>query len=200
MAQKKKTLKVDHSIVAAYLSGLANTALAILTLFICFFGIKQLNEITASSQESVAFEFNKEFYTENNRELIMLIDMDCLKFSREDPKFPVFLVNERAKEYLTVFDSANNEKQTKTRYSSYEIDMLMGLFDRVNHFEENNMLSMDTIDNDFGWKIVTVWEYPAIQEYVSWIKERYNKNLYEGYGKLYNKIKNYEKSKPEKKR
>jgi len=61
-------------------------------------------------------------------------------------------------------------------------------------------VSMDTIDNDFGWKIVTVWEYPAIQEYVSWIKERYNKNLYEGYGKLYNKIKNYEKSKPEKRK
>jgi hypothetical protein len=195
MAQKNKLKKPNHSLIASYLSGLANTALAVLTIFICFFGFKQLNELTKNSQEKFAFDFNKEFYSENNRKLIMLIDMDCLKFNKEDPKFPVFMADNRAQKYLAVCSETNNAKQTKILYSSYEIDMLMGLFDQINHFEENDMMSLETIYSDFGWKIVTIWEYPAIKEYVSWIKDRYKKNLYEGYEKLYIKIKKYEMQK-----
>ncbi|GEM_PF-2124888 len=192
---KGKTAKIDHYIVAAYLGGLANAALAILTLFICFFGFKQLDEFTKSAQEKFAFDFNKDFYLENNRNLIMLMDVDCLKFNKEDPKFPVFEAGGPAQKYLTICDAANNEKHAKTRYSSYEIDMLMDLFDQINHFEENGMMNIETIYSDFGWKITTVWECKAIKEYVAWIKSRYNKDLYEGYGKLYNKVIKYEKQK-----
>ena len=194
MVQQKKEA-TNHPLIAAYLSGIANAALAILTLIICFFGFKQLNELAQSSQEKFAFDFNKDFNSENNRKLIMLIDMDCLSFDKADPKFPVFTAEKRAEKYLMVLDENNKEKQTKTRFSSYEIDMLLDLFDQINHFEENDMMSIETICSDFGWKITTVWEHRAIKEYVAWIKERYNKNLYEGYERLYNKIKKYEASK-----
>ena len=186
--------------------GFWTALLAIATFFLAGVVLGQLHGANTTSRADFIRKFSNEFFTQKNRDLVMLFEYDLLKFkvkTTNDPKdnketqFHYFETDTPALQKIAVLDK-QDMANFKPVYSTYEVDDdLLGFFDDIGNYEKQGLISVQMVDEEFGWYIKKIWRNAEVQKYIQW-SAAYDDDAYEGFESIYHKCINYEKSKPQK--
>ena len=132
--------------------------------------------------------FTQGFFNGEARDLIMLLDYDCLRFR-------IKAIDCGDYPYFEIIPSELNEvRDDKSRriYTAYEIDdLILGRFEDIAYYEKKGMIDIQMVYEGFGWYIKTIWENTAILEYIAWQRNEAGPDVYDGFEYIYKKSKAY---------
>lgn len=148
--------------------------------------------------------FNREFFTKETRELIMLFEYKALKFidiheieyfnKKErisSEKFSYFLINEEIVDQFRIDAESVDRIRRKKYISTYEIDDFLGYFEDIGSFEKQGLLEIIDVYDHFSYYIETIWNDSEIQKYIKTLEG----DIYENFEYIYNKCVFYGKKK-----
>jgi hypothetical protein len=128
----------------------------------------------------------------------MLVEYNALSFQSKninangkDEEFSYFLVSDNIVRQLKIDEPLLNKLLKKKIYSADEVDdLLLGYFEEIGDLHKQGILSLEDINNSFGWHIKICWENPEIQKYIQQERKKPgNENMYENFEYIYNKLK-----------
>jgi hypothetical protein len=185
-----------------FLSGFAATSFAAFFSFILVLvGWWQLDKIHATSNADLLHKLKSDFFREESRILIHLIDDDYINFVSDntdpDNEICYFKVNvdkitnsklpQEIKEYLT----------KKNIYTTNEMDdFVLGHFEDAGLFWERGILDIDLIYEEFDDYIEKVYESNLFQEYLAYINkpeqiDQEEGDYYDKFKMIYQECKKY---------
>jgi hypothetical protein len=173
--------------------------LTVVTAILCFVAWIQLKGIKKTSKADFINKFNKDFFTDETRKLILLLSYNALEFKIDEIEYgenvssisyPYFDVNQ---EIIKQFPKNGTDKDMfPKRYSSFEIDdLLLGYFEEIGNFEKDSLIGISKVYTNFDWYIQMVWANQAIQEYINHTHESDGDDIYEDFEYIYNKSKSF---------
>lgn len=169
----------------AIISSIATVFGASFTLAIAIIAWRQLSKTNNIAEADFYHRLKTDFFTDNQRLLIGLINARALKFD-EDKKF--FVV-----EMSKLRDLTNDLKiraKAKKEFSQEEIDdYMLGHFEDLGLFWERKLIDINFISEGFGHYIKTVYEDEQIQKYIHWCHKHHSNGIYSKFKALYEKLK-----------
>lgn len=190
----------DHS--NGFLSGFAAASFAAFFSFLLVLvGWWQLDKIHSTSNADLLYKLKGDFFREESRILIYLIDDDYIKFvvDNTDPDNEVCyfkvdvdkIINSKLpqeiKEYLT----------KKKHYTTDEVDdFVLGHFEDAGLFWERGILDIDLIYEEFADYIEIVYESKIFREYLDYINKlgqtgQEEGDYYDKFKRIYKECKHY---------
>jgi hypothetical protein len=175
---------------------------AIFTFLLVYVAWAELGNISQTSSADFIHRFKKDFFTEETRTLIHLIDSGYIEFVDEHKdceRISFFKINEEKIKNSGLPDEIVTRLTKKKVYSTYEIDdLLLGDFEDVGFLENKGLVDIEMVYNEFSWYVSVVFENPEIQAYLkSQVEE--SPDIYENFKYIYTKCKSFEKVKAENK-
>jgi len=187
--------------------GLWTFVTALATLLLWWVAKKQLGAIRKVAQTDFARRFNKDFFNEKTRDLIMLFNYRALKFrmgeikyETDDPdngaQFPYFLIDEGVLRQLKIDQEKKEQIEKKMCFSAFEIDDdLLGYFEEIGSYEKQGLLDVQDVYNYFSWYMNVIWNSEEIQKYIESQKAEEAEDIYEDFKYIYEKCTSYRKAK-----
>jgi hypothetical protein len=173
--------------------------LVLATLLLYLVAKFQLSGISKTSKADFIKKFNNDFFVEQIRNVIMLLDYQALEYreksvqlgnKNEEAMFPYFTIDPNILNQLVISDSLLGTLQEKKVYSSFEMDdLLLGRFEDIGLFEKQGFLDIKDICNHFSWYIDVTWENKEIQKYIKAQRNLYGDRIYCHFEYVYNKCK-----------
>jgi hypothetical protein len=141
---------------------------AIATIALVFVGCFQLQELNKTNREAFLQKLKNDFFTENERRLMFLIENGFLKFEsiqiNETESYHLFVakIPDNYLPYLT--DAALREKKY---YMTQEVDdFLLQHFEDLGLLYKKGILKKYEIEQTFGYYLETCWKSEEIQKYL----------------------------------
>jgi hypothetical protein len=159
--------------------------LAILTLLLFVIAWWQLGKISKTSSADFIHKFKIDFFTEDTRKLIMLVDKKCLIFKNDFIPYFEVRIDRFPDEIksVEVIKSATDKKI----YTGYEVDdFLLGHFEDLGILRSKGIIDIDMIYESFDWYIEKAWENEEIQKYIEVLKKEEGSDIYENFRDIYN--------------
>jgi hypothetical protein len=154
--------------------------LSIFTLALFFLAWWQLSKLSKTSSGEFIHKFKTDFFTKETRQLIMLVDNNCLIFKNDS--FPYFEVKIDSKVPDQIKSAIDKEF-----YTGYEVDdYLLGHFEDLGIFRARRIIDIDIIYESFSWYIEKAWKNKEIQKYIKVQKEVEGSDIYENFEEIYN--------------
>jgi hypothetical protein len=157
----------------------------------------QLSHNTNSMKADFAHKIKTDFFTDEERTLMFLLNNDLLEFrmfkdSITRIEFPYFSLNNKKAKYFQN-DSINLLTKVKKTYSTLEIeDILLNHFEDLNLYRKNKVIGADYLYNGFSGYIENVYKNTQIQKLIDWLKTDVGANdSYAGFIELHDFLKNY---------
>lgn len=176
----------DHThLIDGLIGGLIGS---ILTLLVAYVAWVQLGSISRTASADFILRFKKDFFQDETRRLIQLIDNDWLKFTqRKDQSF--FQVDAEAVWKSELHEEIKNWLLQRKAYSDYDIDdLLLGHFEDLGMLRQARVLDFRMTYEMFSWYIEIVWENEEIQKYIKSEQEG-DESIYEAFEGLYEECK-----------
>lgn len=143
---------------------------AIATIALVIVGLWQLNKLNKTNRETFLQKLKNDFFSENERRLMFLIENEFLKFESiqinetEPYHFFIAKIPDNLLSYLA--DSTLREKKY---YMTQELDdFLLQHFEDLGLLYEKHMLKKYEIEQTFGYYLETCWKSEEIQKYLKW--------------------------------
>jgi hypothetical protein len=176
----------DHQhLIDGLLGGLIGS---ILTLLVAYVAWVQLGSISKTASADFILRLKKDFFEEETRALVQLIDKKWLAFveSGEESFFEV----DRAGILRSALPQEIQRRLLKrAEYSIYDIDdMLLGHFEDLGTLWKARVVDIGMVYEIFSWYIETVWENEEIRKYVE-TQRQVSDDIYENFEFLYEKCK-----------
>lgn len=154
----------------------------------------ELRRISETATADFALKFKHDFFTQEARELIMLLKHELLEFKIGEDGLAYFELTEKEngseRSGITCHDFV---REGRNKYSSYQMDdFLLAHIEDLGMFELKGILDIEYVYEGFSWYIVTVYENKQIQEYVKWLKKEYGEEIYDKLECIYHKVKEEE--------
>jgi hypothetical protein len=184
---------LKESLLDGLIGGFIGACIVLLTTWIAW---KELDEIKNTNSADFIYKLKNDFFKEDTRNLITLIDLDALKFI-ENGDMPYFEV---VKEKLENFPEDIMDRLTQKKfYAAYEIDdFLLGHFEDVGLLEQKGVLDIEMVYEEFSWYIETTYENCEIKKYIEYSRrDEEDKDIYDKLEYIYYKCKSFGKSKIE---
>jgi hypothetical protein len=160
---------------------------AITTIALAWVAYKQLSDLARTSKSEFLFKLKKEFFTEETRRLIFLIENELLEFRSADTP------------YFHIIRPGNAEMQSRldelgiigSTVSTYVVDdYLLGPLEDLGVLEERSLVSLDEAYEQFDTYVEICAESTAIREYLNWSSDQYpdDDDVYDHFQQLYEKL------------
>ena len=172
-----------------------------LTLLIALCGIItaiiQLSKNNKSRIADFTDRLDSDFFTENTRSVIELIDFKFLKFIEpkseiDDPYFKIDKsgIEKMEERYFSVKEFA---KKRNYEISTYEIDdYLLGHFEKIGLYGKKKIIDMQFLNEIFDYYIQLTFDDKEIQKYLTWIgKDVQDTNGYNNFIYIAQKLKKH---------
>jgi hypothetical protein len=175
----------DPTVFWVMVSGLA-------TVILLLVAWKQLSALVRSSRADFVFRLKSEFFSEETRRLIHLIENDLIGFvKKSDDTY-----------YFVIKDFASDEVQEKLKHmgfkgeiiTSQEIDdLILGILEDVGMFQRNGRLELEDVYCIFSTYVKMCSENDAIREYLKFSRKgRGNKDVWVEFRLLADRLKKIE--------
>jgi hypothetical protein len=160
---------------------------AVTTVVLAWVAYRQLSDLARTSKSDFLYKLKKDFFTEETRRLIFLIENQLLEFrSAEVP-------------YFQVIRPANAEMQSRfeelgivaSTVSTYLVDdCLLGPLEDLGVLAERNLVSLDEAYEQFVTYVEICAESRAIREYLDWSSSQdpNDDDVYDHFQKLYERL------------
>jgi hypothetical protein len=143
-------------------------AAAIFTALIAVVAYKQLGDLAQSSKSDFLYRLKKDFFTEEARRLMFLVDNDLLEFRAEE--IPFFQVVKR--EDASMSERFRELGVQSATISTYLVDdVLLGPLEDLGVLERLKRVSLEEAYEHFASYIEGCAENKAILEYIQWSKD-----------------------------
>jgi len=184
---------LKENLLDGLIGGFIGAGVVLLTAWIAW---KELDEIKNTNSADFIHRLKNDFFKEKTRNLITLIDLDALKFVKNDDNPYFEVVEEKLKNFP---EDIRKQLTEKKFYSSYEVDdLLLGHFEDVGLLEQKGVLDIEMVYEMFSWYVETIYENCEIQRYIKHLKRIQNgKDIYDKLDYIYNKCKSFGKCKRE---
>ncbi len=170
---------------------------AIFTLLLAAVAYFQLNESNRTEREKTKIEaeqflqkLKSDFFTKDERDLMILLEMNALKFKviKNDSGYDLAIFEKNIPSKFSEYTNAISP--SRGFYYSTEIDdFLLSHFEDLGKMNKEGLIDSYNIDQDFGYYISTCYENSAIKEYLEWIKsDKNDKDLYQNFDFIYKKL------------
>lgn len=147
----------------------------------------QIKESNSISRADFAYRFRTDFPKDQTRDLIVLFEMDLLKFKTDSNNIAYFELD--SENLHKSQDSIKLQVKTKNIYSAYEIDNnLLMYLQNIGYYEDKKLMDIDFIYFNFYDNIVKVRENREISRYLEFIR-RSDREYYLFIDKLSEKLK-----------
>ncbi|MDR3490920.1 MAG: hypothetical protein P4M12_02615 [Gammaproteobacteria bacterium] len=168
------------------------TITAIATVFIAIVASHQLSAANETTKAILIRKFSDKFFNDNTRDIISLLDNEALLYEGEDGNGH-FRINADKLSKIGLSDQKIQELTNRKRYSLYEIDdWLLGHFEEISSFVENDLITINQVYVQFDWYISTAWNNNEIQKYIESLrKPKDSGDIYEEFEKIVRKLNCY---------
>lgn len=176
---------------------------AIATIALAYIAKVQLEKAADISDAQFIANYNKDFFNPFTTELLTLFEFGFMEYHSTNKGVIKELPEDFSYFKVTMKDYKRNSANIPAYlnghsniYACYEIDNnLLNCFEDMAMLENRNSLSIDIIDDSFGFYIKLISKNPQIIEYIKNIREEYEDNtIFEKFEKLAVKIKALEKT------
>ena len=189
-----------------YRRNLWETVTAVATVWAIYVAYKQLGDSNTTSRADFIRRFSDQFFTQETRTLIMLLDCNALHFKphkvegsdgQESEPFPCFEIDETAVRKLPIPRGQQDALCERRVYSSYEMDdLLLGFFEDIALFERKGLIGLDEVYHHFDWYIDLAWNNPEIQRYIEQARdEDGGEDIYEEFENIAKRMESYGEAK-----
>ncbi len=164
-----------------YYSGVLGSLLAtIFTAFLVWVAWEELSKISKTSSADFIHRLDNDFFTDETRTLVSLIDCGVLEF-RFDKHCPndeeksgdgiepvaYFEINQKKLDKISLPIDLKEPLAKKKVYSVWEVDdLLLGVLENVGMLERRGILDFQMVFDVFGWYLKTAWNNDHIKEYL----------------------------------
>jgi len=188
-----RTGTIDYNAFWTFWLVVATCALVFVTAMLWWISKTQIGGLRttyASEREhqkaEFIYNFSKDFFTLENRIIMMLIDYVALRYEEADmgegrDRFGHFVVNKAIVSMMKL--DPKDLSCIKGIYSAFEMDDLLGHFDDIGLFQQKDMIDMKDVCCYFGWYITKCWENAEIQKYL-----QTQKNLFQNFAYIAKKV------------
>jgi uncharacterized protein YqgC (DUF456 family) len=163
---------------------------SIVTLVLVLIGMWQVKGIAGTASADFVLRKCDQFFKNETRILLHLIDSDYLVFKKNSNFNESFFLVDEARIKESQLHSELKERLLKRRaFSAYEIDdLLLGPLEDLGYLESVGTVDLKLIDNTFGLYLIEIWENPAIRDYITANRKTEGEDLWEYAQRLYNKL------------
>lgn len=164
------------------------TALA--TVLIVLVAYIQLSEANKTSKASFIRQFSNGFFSENTRDIMLLLEMSALIYEEENNLS--FKIKVEDLDNMGISKVKKEELTRRERYSAYEIDdWLLGPIEEIASFEKNGLISLPEVYDQFDWYVDVACKSPAILDYIEDSRKGGHTDIYEDFERIAFELKNY---------
>lgn len=159
-------------------------------------GVWQVIKIANTASADFVLRKTEQFFRDETRLLLHLIDSDYLIFKRNSNfNESYFLVDEARIKQSDLHDLLKTDLLKRLAFSAYEIDdLLLGPLEDLGYLESVGTIDFKLIDNTFGFYLEKIMDNPAVSDYVIAHKQAYSEQSWEHVKRLYETVK--EQAKP----
>ena len=155
----------------------------------------QLSSMVKTASADFLHKLKHDFFTPDVRRLMCLVDEDCLCFVG-DPGKEYFKVEKDKVKQLNLPKNLEEELLIRDIYSAYEIDdLLLGHFEDLGIFEQQGVLNIEMVYEEFSWYLGTVWDNCAISKYIHKSRKEDGADIYDKFEYIKNKCDSFERDK-----
>ncbi len=165
--KKKRQTFFNNDRVWIALTGIATLILALVAYIELNESNKTAKENKKINSQNFLEDLKRDFLTKDSREILILIESNQLRFEAITNTFSIFQRDTTlsSKQY---FDSISPDKKF---YFSNEIDdYLLSHLEDLGKLYKKDLLTLEDIDQDFGYYIETCFQNPQIQKYIQWVR------------------------------
>ncbi len=168
-------------------TGVSTAIYTTITAFLLFLAAKQFKLHNDVAAADFALKFKHDFFTEETRGLISLLDYDQLELVITTDKFAYFKIKPKTNDGVSCHDFIHGNRN---KYSSYEMDdWVLNHLEDVWVFYTKGALSLDYVYQGFSYYIEVVIENDEIKKYLKWLRKEVAPDLYEGLEMLCHAVK-----------
>jgi len=150
------------------------TIIAVIGVWLAWRQLRLQNKISSAD---FLHRFNVDFFSDECRDLIMLLNNEALLFNEENDCFDIV---ETALENIKMPEKRRIELKNRKIFTMYEADdYLLGPLEQVYYFYKHGLLDISLIYESFGWYIDVVCDNKAIKNYVISCRKD-NIDIYDG--------------------
>lgn len=164
-----------------------------LTAALVFVAWRELGNLARTSRADFIFRLKNDFFTEDARRLLFLVDENLLEF--QDSEIPYFTIRKVNKPGL---HARFEELEVKgTTVSTYVVDdVLLGPFEDVGVFLVEKLITEKHAYEMFYTYLKSCWENPEIQKYIQSVRRQpHDSDIYSSFDDLYRRLRKREPSK-----
>jgi hypothetical protein len=191
------------------ISAISALGLLFLTYYIVRYAKHQLQTLNETSNNSLkvakadfTLRFEDNFFTKKTRELFFLVENNLLIYKKvvdklADFDFHYFELNNDKLEKYPILKKLPFIKDLSVISSNEIDDLLLGHFEDLGIYLENDMLSLNFIYESFEYYVRNVWENDQIQTYIKAIRasKKEDSDTYDKFESIYNSVIAYGKEK-----
>jgi len=167
---------------ASYYSGVVGSVLAaFFAAFLVWVAWEELGKISKTSSADFIHRLNKDFFTDETRILVSLIDCGALEFRNLDndeiessddiePR-PYFKVSQDRLGKTKLPDEIIQHFSGKEYYSTWEVDDFLGHFEDIGMLEQRKIVDFQMVYDAFSWYLETIWNDDNIKEYIRYCRK-----------------------------
>jgi hypothetical protein len=163
-------------------------ATALGTFILAYVAWKQLSDLARTSQSDFLYRLKRDFFSEETRKLIFLLDNDLLEFHKGAIAYFRIL---RHKTDDT--ESRLNDLDIKGDTLSTHVmdDFLIGPLEDVAILEDRKRVTLEDVYEIFDYYISLCTEKQPVLDYVKWVREELpeNEDIYDNLFRLHDKLK-----------
>jgi len=182
---------LKENLLDGLLGGLIGLSISSLAILIAW---EELEAIKNTNSADFIHKLKNDFFKENTRILITLIDLEAIKFVKNE-NIVYFEVIEENPKLNSLPNDIRKQLTEKKFYTVHEIDdFLLGHFEDIGLFEQKGILDIEMVYEEFGWFIEIVFENCEIKKYIKYERE-VDEDIYDKFEYIYHKSKSFGKCK-----
>ena len=184
---------LNNNLLDGLLSGFIVASVTLLLVRIAW---KELDKMVNINSADFIYRLKNDFFTEETRNLITLIDLDAIRFVNNNGIVYFEVIEKKLKDFPEEIIRLLTQKKF---YSPYEIDdLLLGHFEDIGLFVQKGVVDIEMAYKEFDWYVKTTYENDEIQKYITHLREFEGGDIYDKFEYLYQEFKKLGKLKREK--
>jgi hypothetical protein len=157
---------LNDGLIAGLVGGLFTLLLAIVTGLLVYLAYIELSDLSETSSANLIFQFTRDFYKEQARTLMTLIERRWIKFAQREKDW-WFEVDTAAIARSNLPNNLKGQLGTPATYSVHDVDgLLLGHLEDVGTFTKKGNLRKEIVYSVFGRYVQKVWENNEIKDYI----------------------------------
>lgn len=158
-------------------------ALSLETLGLLWIGYYQLSKFNKTTSADFIHRFTNDFFTDQNRELISLIDNGLIEF--KDGNRPYFEVRHQQLTDHKLKEKLGLAKISGICISAYAVDDLLGHFEDLGLLEQGGVINLEMVYEGFGYYLNSCWNAKEIKKYVKYQRKDGDGDIHDKFENIY---------------